>query len=152
MGIATQEVPTTIWRGYQHIHDSSLSRGRTAGMASLQLNPTARILEAVSQVPKLIVSVAQYPIQVHIDHVWNSGFTGSMSTFVHTCAGARAESCFGSRHAETVVARSFNCFFVGIYCISVRCFILNMPLPAGFFRLPAGSKYTRPGSWRDANF
>jgi hypothetical protein len=39
------------------------------GMASLQLNPTAKIELAVSHVPKLIVSVAQYAIHVHNVHV-----------------------------------------------------------------------------------
>jgi hypothetical protein len=38
-------------------------------MASLQVNPTDKIELAVSQVPRLIVSVAQYAIQVHSVHV-----------------------------------------------------------------------------------
>jgi hypothetical protein len=41
----------------------------TMGMASLQLRPTARMDDAVSQVPKLMVSVAQYAIQVQRVHV-----------------------------------------------------------------------------------
>jgi len=39
------------------------------GIASLQLNPTAKIELAVSHVPKLIVSWAQYAIHVHNVHV-----------------------------------------------------------------------------------
>src|SRR5690349_5551472 len=65
MGTATQLVPTTM-----------------IGMASLQLSPTAITEEAVSQVPRLIVSVAQYAIQVHRVHVWYFGGTGSMSALV----------------------------------------------------------------------
>src|SRR3978361_428544 len=65
IGTATQEVPTTMM-----------------GMASRQLRPTAMTEEAVSQVPRLIVSVAQYAIQVHKVHVWYLGGTGSISALV----------------------------------------------------------------------
>lgn len=83
-------------------------------MASLQLKPTARMAEAVSQVPKLMVSVAQYAIQVHIVQVWFSTGTGSISSLVQTYSGARADFCFGNCHAETVVKRSFTWRAVGM--------------------------------------
>lgn len=41
----------------------------TTGIASFQFNPTAMTEEAVSQVPRLTVSVAQYAIQVQSVHV-----------------------------------------------------------------------------------
>ena len=53
-------------------------------MASRQVNPTAMMELAVSHVPRLMVSVAQYAIQVHIDQVWSSFGTGSISLFVLT--------------------------------------------------------------------
>lgn len=62
MGTATQEVPTTMM-----------------GIASRHVRPMAMTELAVSQVPRLMVSVAQYAIHVHSVHVWCSGGTGSMS-------------------------------------------------------------------------
>jgi len=97
----------------------------TAGIASLQLNPTAIILDAVCHVPKLIVSVAQYAIQVHILQVWCSIGTGSISALVHTCSGANADFCFGSSHALTLVMRALNWVLVGTKAISVIFFILS---------------------------
>ena len=38
-----------------------------------------------------------------------------MSAFVHTPGGARAESCLGSSHAETVVQRALSVFLLGTY-------------------------------------
>lgn len=75
---------------------------------------------AVSQVPKLITSVAQlrpasaialagldyftyYAIQVHIPQVWSEIGTGSTSLFVQTCSGAIVDSCFGRAQAPSVV-------------------------------------------------
>jgi hypothetical protein len=85
----------------------------TAGIASLQLNPNAKMDEAVSHVPKSSVSVAQYAIQVHIDHVWFSGLTGSISSLVHTWSGATADFCLGNCQAEREVQRSRNCCLEG---------------------------------------
>lgn len=75
---------------------------------------------AVSQVPKLITSVAQlcpisatgpvghgnsthYAIQVHMPQVWSEMGTGSISLFVQTCSGAIVDSCFGRAQASRVV-------------------------------------------------
>lgn len=100
----------------------------TAGIASLQLNPSARIDEAVSQVPRFNVSVAQYAIHVQIDQVWFSGLTGSMSSLVHTWSGARADACLGSCQAETVVQRAFSCCLVGMYRMLVKSFMVEIKL------------------------
>ena len=53
------------------------------GMASRQLRPTERMPDAISHVPRLIASVAQYAIMLQIDHVWSSGGVGSMSRLVY---------------------------------------------------------------------
>lgn len=67
MGTATHEVPTTMM-----------------GIASRQVRPALIMEEAVSQVPRFMVSVAQYAIHVQSVQVWFSGLTGSTSSFVQT--------------------------------------------------------------------
>ena len=108
IGTATQEVPTTMM-----------------GIASLQFRPTAMILEAVSHVPKLMVSVAQYAIHVHSDHVWFSMGVGSMSALVQTSGGATADSCFGSSHAWMLVRRRLIVSLLGTYFILDR--VVRLP-------------------------
>lgn len=85
----------------------------TAGIASLQLSPALRILPPVCQVPRLIVSVAQYAIHVPADHVRSSSATGSMSLLDQTCSGARADDSLGSSQAEKVVQRASTCSLEG---------------------------------------
>lgn len=84
-------------------------RVQTIGIASLHVKPTAKMEDAVCQVPKLITSVAQYAIQVQMVQVWCSILTGSISLLVHTWSGAKADFCLGNSHAFTVVARALSC-------------------------------------------